>query len=114
MKNTMKKKLKVLGTSFLLVIGSLIGATAFATPAHAATDLGGVSVYNACVYQNGTPSSVVNVTGDVMGWRCRYFGGWNYVDLGVDLSKECRRVHGSTAYAGYTNFSNPNSWHCYR
>ena len=46
----MRKKLKAMAVGLALVAGSLFGATALAAPAHAATNLGGVSVWNACVY----------------------------------------------------------------
>ena len=110
----MRKKLKAMAVGLALVAGSLFGATALAAPAHAATNLGGVSVWNACVYQNGTPSYVVLVQNNVMGWRCQYHGGWNAVYMGVNLTQECRRVHGSSAYAAYLDYNNPYSWRCWR
>jgi hypothetical protein len=106
-------KLKAMAAGFLLVVGSLVGVVATAAPAQAA-DLGGVSVWNACVHQNGTPSDVVLVANNVHGWRCFYNGGWNGVYMSVNLSQECKRVHGSSAYANYTNYNNPYSWRCYR
>lgn len=71
-------------------------------------------MFTACSQQHGTPSYVVSVANNVMGWRCQYHGGWNAINQGIDLSKECRRLYGSRAYADYTNFNNKNSWSCYR
>ena len=110
----MGKKLKAMAVGLALVTGSLFGATAVATPAHAATDLGGVSVWNACVYQHGTPSYVVLVSSNVLGWRCQYHGGAVSTYEGVNLTQECKRVHGGSAYAAYLDYNNPYSWRCWR
>jgi hypothetical protein len=110
------KKLQI--RSALALLASLALACTFmlasAQTASAATYRGGVSIWNACVYQNGTPSYVVLVQQNVMGWRCQYNGGWNAVYLGVSVDRECKRVYGPTAFARYTNFNNPYSWGCYR
>lgn len=76
--------------------------------------LGGVSIDRACYYQNGPGYSVVLVSNNVTGWRCRYHGGWNFVDMSVNLNQECRREYGNGAYATYLNFYNPYSWRCAR
>jgi len=106
-------KLKAMLAGFVLVAGSLVGVAVTASPAQAATYLGGVSVWNACVYQNGTPSDVVLVANNVHGWRCFYNGGWNGIYMSVNLNQECARAYGR-AYASYTNYNNPYSWGCYR
>lgn len=71
-------------------------------------------MYTACERQQGTPSYVSLVSNNVMGWRCTYDGGWNRIYKSIDLTKECRRLFGASAYANYTNFNDPNSWGCYR
>jgi hypothetical protein len=105
----MKKLLARLAV-LLAIGGSLVFA---AQPASASTYLGGVSIWNACVYQHGTPSDVALVSNDVYGWRCHYNGGWNGIYMGVSVGQECKRTHGSSAYAEYADFNNPYSWGCY-
>jgi hypothetical protein len=105
------KRILMAVAALALTAGASVASVA---PAHAATTLGGVSVWNACVYQNGTPSSLTIQPYNVMGWKCVYNGGWNSIQLGVDLNKECRREYGSAAYASYTNWNDPYSWRCYR
>jgi hypothetical protein len=109
------KKNKIL-TATLLIAATLIVATNLPlSKVHAATDLGGISVWNACVYQWGMPTETVIDPYNVMGWKCRYqpTNGSN-VYRGVNLSKECVRTYGARAYADYTNFNDPFSWRCYR
>ena len=105
----MRKKLSLLVAGALAAMGLTFGISA---PAQAAT-LGGVSVWNACVYQHGTPSYLVISPYNVYGWKCQYNGGWNAVYYGVDLSQECRREYGSYASASYTNYNDPYSWYCH-
>lgn len=104
----MRRKLAASLTAVLLSFGVMLAASPSAS---AATRLGGVSIWSACVNQHGTPSGVVNVTRNVMGWRCAYRG---VAGPGVDLTRECRRTYGSSAYSGYTNWNDPYSWSCYR
>lgn len=99
---------------FSTFLATLALTLSVAEPAHAAKRLGGVSVWNACVYQHGTPSYLVLRGYNVHGWRCQYNGGWNAVEYGVNLNKECARAYGKNAYANYTNYRDPYSWSCYR
>lgn len=98
-------------------VGSIIAATMLmfgvAAPASAATNLGGLSVAQACAHQRGTSETVL-VENNATGWRCHYFGGWNYINQSVNLSAECARVHGAGAYAAYLDYNNPYSWRCFK
>jgi hypothetical protein len=105
------KKLVAAVSAGVLALGLTLTAAA---PAMASTYRGGVSVWNACVYQNGTPSWLQISPNNVTGWGCVYSGGWNQIVLGVNLNKECAREYGSGTYAAYTNFNDPYSWGCYR
>lgn len=70
-------------------------------------------MWNACVQQHGQPSSVgVYAGNNVMGWRCRYNGGWNYIDQSINVSQYCSTNFG--AVARYSDFNNPYSWYCQR
>lgn len=66
--------MKKIRASFIAIVASLaitVGLSAISsTPAQAATDLGGVSMWNACVDQWVAPTNVVLVGKDVMSWRC--------------------------------------------
>ena len=100
----------------------VLSAAFFTKPAAAATRLAGVSVQSACNYQitdRYTTAQVLIKPTTVYSWRCVGIAFLSRPELGngafqVDLSRECRRVWGSTAYASYTNFFNPYSWGCYR
>jgi len=92
-----------------------LGATFLFSPsAEAATRLGGISVWNACVYQSGTPNGVGLASYTAVGWRCLYYSLGTTYQVGVDLNQECRRTFGSGAVAKYTNYNDPYSWGCYR
>jgi hypothetical protein len=96
------------GAALALGTGLAVGA---ATPASATT--WGVSMYQACVEQHGQPSSVGVYAGwNVYGWRCRYNGGWNYIDQTINVSQYCSYHYG--AVARYSNYNDPYSWYCYR
>lgn len=85
-----------------------------AAPAHATTELGSVSVQQACNVQFPGTTAVV-VENNVYGWRCRiYWSGGPVYYSGIDLSRQCRAQYGSSAYARYLDVNNPYSWRCYR
>lgn len=106
----MRKKLALLVVGALAAAGVTFGVAA---PAQAAT-LGGVSVWDACVYQHGTPSSLAISPYNVYGWECVYNGGWNAVTYGVNMSQECAREYPNRgASAWYSNYNDPYSWYCY-
>lgn len=104
------KRIKM--TLAAIVIG--LGVLGFQAPVQAATNLGGVSVEAACDNQRGTASTARVVVNNVHGWRCALFLGGTTGYYSVDISRECRRVHGSSAYAAYLNYNDPYSWRCYR
>jgi hypothetical protein len=96
----------------ILVAGGLTFATA--TPAQAATQLGGVSVQGACNVQYPGTSAVV-VANNVFGWRCRTYWSGGPVDYSnINLSQQCRAQYGNGAYASYLDYNNAYSWRCYR
>lgn len=86
-------------------------------PASAITRLGGVSVYNACKYQYTAAFAwevfILSSSYNVMGWRC-YLNNIHSGSVSVNLNRECKRVYGTTAKAGYDDFNNPYSWYCYK
>lgn len=98
----------------LTLVAAAVVAFGVAGPAAAVTGtrVSGVDISQACLEQNGPGFSVVHGS-DVMSWRCRYSGGWNYVDLGVNLNTWCA-THKAGSHADYTNFNDPYSWGCYR
>ena len=99
-----------LGTMAVAAL-SVLGLQA---PAQAATDLGGVSVEAACDNQRGAATTARLVVNNVYGWRCALYLGGTTGYYSVDIARECRRVHGSSAYAAYSNYNNPYSWRCKR
>lgn len=99
-----------LGTMAVAAL-SVLGLQA---PAQAATDLGGVSVEAACDNQRGVATTARLVVNNVYGWRCALYLGGTTGYYSVDIARECRRVHGSSAYAAYSNYNNPYSWRCKR
>jgi hypothetical protein len=98
----------------LVAVAIGLSVLGFQVPAQAATNLGGVSVEAACDNQRGAATTARLMRHDVHGWFCALYigGGVHYYD--VNLSQECRRVHGSSAYAAYLNYNDPYSWRCYR
>ncbi|MEI8067405.1 MAG: hypothetical protein WCG91_00440 [Candidatus Shapirobacteria bacterium] len=107
--------------NLVISIGILVlSVVFFAKPAVAATRLSGISVQSACNYQypaQGLKAAIYSW--NVFGWRCArspITGDYQIPPIAksVDLSRECRRIYGSAAYAGYTNYSSPYSWGCYR
>ena len=99
-----------LGTMAVAAL-SVLGLQA---PEQAATDLGGVSVEAACDNQRGVATTARLVVNNVYGWRCALYLGGTTGYYSVDIARECRRVHGSSAYAAYSNYNNPYSWRCKR
>lgn len=56
---------------------------------------------------------------NVYQWRCsyRWYNAgtpWRTYTIGFDMNRACRWTYGGNAYAGFTNYSNPYSWRCYR
>jgi hypothetical protein len=102
-----------------------VSAICLVKPAAAATRLSGISVQSACDHQYGPATPGTKLIADlggktVINWLCvtegpGYYGSTLiYSKSGVDLSRECRRIYGSSAYAAYTSYYNPYSWGCYR
>lgn len=100
--------------ALLVAIVTGLGVLGLQVPAQAATNLGGVSVEAACDNQRGAATTARLVANNVYGWRCALYLGGTTGYYSVDISRECRRVHGSSAYAGYITYSDPYSWRCYR
>lgn len=104
-----------LALATMAVVGlSVLG---FQAPAQAATNLGGVSMDAACDYQRGSTTYPVlmKITGNnVYDWRCRLNLGGSSSYWKIDVTKECRRVHGNSAYSKYLDYNNPYSWRCFR
>lgn len=101
----------------LTALGLMLGlSVATAVPASAATDLGGLSVEAACDDQWGvsTYAQLVGIPSNAYSWRCRLNLGGQSTFFKVDLSRECRRVHGPSAWAAPLDGGNPYSWRCFR
>lgn len=103
-------KFLVISLAFLVISSIYLAA-----PAVAATRVSGISVQSACNHQYGSGTTAELFGKTAINWDCLYMSG-RYVmgRLSVDLSRECRRIYGSSAYAAYTNYWNPYSWGCYR
>lgn len=96
-------------------ITTMASAIFLASGVTSATNLGGISVYNACV--NQYPAAyhhevfILENQYNVMGWRCRL----NHIHSGyveLDLNRQCRVQYGTAASARYTDFNDPFSWYC--
>lgn len=104
----MFRQLASISTAVAVAVSGLVTGAA---PASAASRAG-VSMWNACVYQHGQPSSVGVTQGwNVMGWRCVYNGGWNNVQLTINVQKECNRT--GLRFASYSDYNNPYGWYCH-
>jgi hypothetical protein len=95
-----------------LLIPLVIGGVA-ASPASAATRLGGVDMQRACTTQNPGMglAAVVTDQHNAYSWRCT--SPWGY-SVGIDTNRECVTQYGSGAYAGLDSTANPYSWYCQR
>lgn len=100
------------------VAGSLMATV---PTAHAATDLGGVSVARYCAdnFYSGNPyvaTKAINNSGKWDGWRCATAYGALYQ---VDMNQACRQQYPKSwwrqpdASANHTS-SSAYSWRCYR
>lgn len=116
-KDKMKKALLTTFAAGALAVGGLAAA---APPAHAATTLGGLNLDAYCRATTPNFGSWVWIQSpaNVYQWRCSYRwynagNPWTYT-IGFDMNRACRWTYGGNAYAGFTNYSNPYSWRCYR
>lgn len=111
------KNIKFLVISLAILVISSIYLT---KPAMAATRLSGISVQSACDHQySPTPGTTLTATlggRTVLNWYCVFKLKGKYIlsTLSVDLSRECRRIYGQSAYAAYPDYWNAFSWGCYR
>lgn len=109
----LRKRIATVVMASTLALG---GVAATSESAQASTNLGGVSILGACANQLFTNSDAL-IAWNVTGWRCKYQGATFstiYYWYNIKLNTECAREYGSGAYAGYTDYNNPYSWHCYR
>jgi hypothetical protein len=100
-----------------------------ATPAEAATRLGGVDMQRACTKQhpaewglkarvNDSENSAWGLTGQVndpdkaYSWRC--WAPWDHSTYEIDVNRACVDQYGAGAYARLGNSTNPFSWYCQR
>jgi hypothetical protein len=105
------KNVKILVASLII---SFVPLMAFATPAHAATRLGGVSMYSACVNQQ-PGSELALIANNAVSWKCRFWSSLGPVYFGIDVNKQCKKEYNNTnAYGAYSDYNNPYSWSCYK
>ncbi|TRW88801.1 hypothetical protein FK535_00495 [Mycolicibacterium sp. 018/SC-01/001] len=81
--------------------------------AEARAVVGDIVVDAACVYQYRTATWATLYEQNANGWQC-ISNEWKATDhRSVDMSRECRRNYGASAYADYLDFNNPYSWRCF-
>ena len=102
------------GTIGVLAIAAVLAGPA--SPAAAATRLGGVDMQRACTVQwanYGPTTAIVLDQHNAYSWKCRsnYTG---YILGGVDVNEECVLQYGSGAYSGLGSSTDPYSWYCQR
>ena len=96
---------RILSVALALLAG--VATLSVASPASAATSLGGVDMQRACNVQHpGSTATVLNQT-DAYSWRC--VGGATY---GINVSAACANQYWPGAYAGLGSTTNPYSWYC--
>ena len=85
-----------------------------ASPAQAATRLGGVDMQRACDTQwpGYGLTAHVNDPNNAYSWRC--WAPWDHTSYGIDVNRECVTQYGAGAYAGLGSTTNPYSWFCQR
>jgi hypothetical protein len=100
-----------------------------ATPAEAATTLGGVDMQRACrtqypsgwglsAYVNDWDSSERGQFGHTdepniaYSWRC--WAPWDHSTYSIDVNRACASQYGKGAYAGLGSSTDPYSWYCRR
>jgi len=101
-------------TVVLATAGLSMGAAVLAAaPASAATQLGGVSMQQACNQQYpgmGLTATVTNAS-SAYSWRCR--SPWGYSGQ-INVNSACANQYGAGAYSNALNPSDPYSWRCFR
>lgn len=104
------RRLLVAAAIAAAVAGGVLGA---ATPASAASRLGGIDMGRVCSTQNGSSWWVPYlVAQNAYGWRC-----WNdqiRQSRTIDLNWGCRILYGAGAWASTSNSNSPYAWSCYR
>jgi hypothetical protein len=134
-RRTLKQNRKARRLSRVIVTGvataaALFGSTLLtATPAEAATPLGGVDMQRACrtQYPSGWgltahvsdwKNSAFGSTGyandpdNAYTWRC--WAPWDHRTYSIDVNRACVNQYGRGAYAGLGNSTDPYSWYCRR
>ena len=105
-----RNSLLVAATSIILVAGSMT----LATPAYAASDIGGLNITAACKAILGSAwSATTNNPSNPWSWYCVKPG--SSVSLGTQASMNdvCLSNYGAGAYAVLT-YSSAYGWRCYR
>ncbi len=100
-------------TIALLGAGLTLGA-ASATPAMAATSLGGVDMQQACNTQYPSAGLIALVTdsNSAFSWRC--VNTTSGFQIGINVNTACASQYGAGATAAYWDAGNPYSWYCQR
>jgi hypothetical protein len=103
-----------------LIVSALLlglgGTTGVASPASASTRLGGIDMQAACNEQYPGQGRIAKVvTYNVYGWKC-VTGVVPVAPGDISTWRQCQVQYGwnQGVYSGYTNYSNPYSWSCYR
>jgi hypothetical protein len=103
--------------SLLMAAASIIfaaGTMAFAAPAHAASDIGGLDITGFCKANLGSAWSATTVnTSDPYGWRCVKPGSSIAISGQAGMNDVCYSNYGAGAYAVLT-YSSSYGWRCYR
>ncbi|KAA2252268.1 hypothetical protein F0L68_36670 [Solihabitans fulvus] len=94
-------------------IGLAGGAVAMATPASAATIIGGIDVGQQCSVQTWRPLEARLLDpNNAYSWRC--YSKWTQNYYGVDMDGACRNQYGAGAFSVVLDPNNAYSWRCAR
>lgn len=109
---------RTVGRAWIALIGATVSLTStavlFASPAQAATELGGVDMQRGCS-SSFWHAEVYYPNQYVHGWRCTHVYSSGYVGVaGINVNAVCSSQYGAGAYSGYLDYYNPYSWRCYR
>jgi hypothetical protein len=119
-RRTLKQSRKASRTTRLTVTGAataaaIIWSPVAATPAEAATRLGGVDMQRACTtqYPSGWGLTAhVNNPDNAYSWSC--WSPWDRTSYGIDVKRACVNQYGAGAYPGLGHQAYPKSWYCQR
>jgi hypothetical protein len=96
---------------YTTVLGAIVSIGLLASPAAAATRLGGINMASACRYQYWDENIQVVQTGNTCNdWKCYDARTGDY--KGLTLQKACERQYGGDTYP--LCYTGVYDWACYR